>query len=277
MGILPLCLPVGAPAHVLCEASTMSIHDTQVSADMGREIVRYAAILMLICVGIFFWVETDFEVFGMKLNDRLVGGFLVVMALLGLFGVNIFIGGPLDRRLDRLGTDDQTPDPLAVIAIVQPDVHPEEIGNAIGKCVVPHCQSGTLVCSNLTPCETRFRAISFVFGDPLDLRLIGDRLSEALDSIVYLVAVVDCKSIQACWRFEKGTEAVGYAEKPETVEGFAQVLPVRQSASFVEDVFRNGRLGFMTKREIEKILFDSSAEHGSSASTINATMRVGGV
>ncbi len=60
---------------------------------------RFLACLFMIGVGIIFILYLhDYKIRGAPAS--ILGYIAVVFGILGLFGVNVFLGGPLDKRLD---------------------------------------------------------------------------------------------------------------------------------------------------------------------------------
>lgn len=94
-----------------------------------RQILRVVMSVLMIGAGALF-------VFGMKnfLSNGLItlpwlGYFLIALGFAGLLGLNVFIGGPLDKRLDRI-----TPPSVLPPVVAAPELEPSDAA-ALGRLI----------------------------------------------------------------------------------------------------------------------------------------------
>jgi len=227
----------------------------------ARRIVRYLSLLLPFGLGIYFVTGHGFDLLGQTSGDSYLGGFLILLGVLGLLGVNVWIFGPLDKRLDskRAQASIQS-DPYVLIALVPPDVEWQDQAAAIGGTIIPGHRSRTFIHSLLNHGDTRFYAHSFVFGDIRDAWLIGEGMSLGTRSPVWLIAVAEWREIAACWKFEGGRLVRGYAKNPHRIGPFAEILPARRSDSCIEESVRNSALEFIKEEDIRRLVSVSREE-----------------
>lgn len=226
---------------------------------------------MLLFSGILFktaFIQSPF-------SARLMGGGLILMGVLGLLGVNVFAGGPLDLRRDSRTTISKSSlaasetnasfEPFSLIAIMHPALSSFEISRIIEESVLPECRSSTTVHSIFNAKETRFATASFFFGEVDDFRTIGELLSRAISGCVWVVPFGRGCSTWACWMFSAGEMARGYAcDRGRLAEGYREFAESSQGP--IHDCFKGTVLDCIDLNDIQRILTED--DRGTSATNV---------